>query len=55
VLEKTRTAVCSEQAADHIRGQVPLDPTRVDVEVILADRRLEMLRDLLFQLDGDRP
>jgi GntR family transcriptional regulator len=55
MLEKTRTIVCSEQAADHIRAQVPLD-----VEVIIAHRRLdaggiEMLRDLLSELAGVRP
>jgi GntR family transcriptional regulator len=55
MLEKTRTIVCSEQAADHIRAQVPLD-----AEVIIAHRRLdaggiEMLRDLLSELAGVRP
>jgi len=52
LLEKTRTIVCSEQAVDRIRTQVPLD-----VEVIIAHRRLdaggiEMLRDLLVELEG---
>jgi hypothetical protein len=54
MLEKTRIVVCSEQAAGRIRERVPHD-----VEVILADRRLDsggldMLRDLLAQLEGDR-
>jgi DNA-binding transcriptional regulator YhcF (GntR family) len=54
MLEKTRIVVCSEQAAAGLRERVPHD-----VEVILADRRLdtggiEMLRDLLAQLDGER-
>jgi hypothetical protein len=54
MLEKTRIVVCSEQAAGRIREGVPHD-----VEVILADRRLDtggvdMLRDLLAQLDGER-
>jgi len=54
MLEKTRIVVCSEQAADRLRERVPHD-----VEVILADRRLdaggvEMLRDLLDQIDGER-
>jgi hypothetical protein len=54
MLEKTRIVVCSEQAAGQIRERVPHD-----VEVILADRRLDtggldMLRDLLVQLEGDR-
>lgn len=54
LLEKTRIVVCSEQAAGRIRERVPHD-----VEVILADRRLDtggldMLRDLLGQLDGER-
>jgi len=54
MLEKTRTVVCSEQAADHIRSRVPLD-----VEVILCHRRLDeggiqMLRDLLFRLEPER-
>jgi DNA-binding transcriptional regulator YhcF (GntR family) len=54
MLEKTRIVVCSEQAAGGIRERVPHD-----VEVILADRRLDtggldMLRDLLAQLEGDR-
>ena len=53
MLEKTRTVVCSEQATDHLRERLPLD-----VELILCHRRLdeggiEMLRDLLFQADGD--
>jgi GntR family transcriptional regulator len=52
MLERTRTIVCSEQAVDRIRSRVPLD-----VDVIIAHRRLdvggiEMLRDLLFELDG---
>jgi GntR family transcriptional regulator len=55
MLEKTRIVVCSEQAADRLRGRIPHD-----VEVILADRRLdtgglEMLRDLLAQIEGERP
>jgi len=54
MLEKTRIVVCSEQAAGRIRERVPHD-----VEVILADRRLDtggvdLLRDLLAQLDGER-
>ncbi len=54
MLEKTRIVVCSEQAADRLRERVPHD-----VELILADRRLdtggiEMLRDLLAQLEGER-
>ena len=54
MLEKTRIVVCSEQAAERLRGRIP-----GDVEVILADRRLdivglEMLRDLLHQIDGER-
>jgi len=53
MLEKTRTVVCSEQAMDRVRGRLPLD-----VELILCHRRLddggiEMLRDLLFQAEGD--
>jgi GntR family transcriptional regulator len=53
MLEQTRTVVCSEQAEDRIRARVPLD-----VEVIVAHRRLdaggiEMLRDLLFQPEGN--
>ena len=55
MLEKTHIVVCSEQAAGRIRERFPHD-----VEVILADRRLdsggiEMLRDLLAQLEGERP
>jgi DNA-binding transcriptional regulator YhcF (GntR family) len=55
MLEKTRIVVCSEQAAGRIRERFPHD-----VEVILADRRLDsggldMLRDLLAQLEGQRP
>jgi len=51
MLEKTRLVVCSDQAADRIREQLPQD-----VEVILAYRRLdsggiEMLRDLLAQVE----
>ena len=54
MLEKTRIVVCSEQAAGRIRERVPHD-----VEVILADRRLDtggvdLLRDVLAQLDGER-
>jgi DNA-binding transcriptional regulator YhcF (GntR family) len=54
LLEKTRILVCSEQVADRLRERVPHD-----VEVILAHRRLdtggiEMLRDLLAQLEGER-
>ncbi|MGH7419836.1 MAG: GntR family transcriptional regulator [Candidatus Rokuibacteriota bacterium] len=54
LLEKTRIVVCSEQVADRLRERVPHD-----VEVILAHRRLdtggiEMLRDLLAQLEGER-
>jgi len=53
MLEKTRTVVCSEQAMDRVRERLPLD-----VELILCHRRLdeggiEMLRDLLFQAEGD--
>ena len=51
LLEKTRTVVCSEQAADQFRARVPLD-----VEIIIAHRRLdaggiEMLRNLLYELE----
>jgi len=51
MLEKTRLVVCSDQAADRLRDQLP-----PDVEVILAYRRLdsggiEMLRDLLAHLE----
>jgi GntR family transcriptional regulator len=54
MLEKTKTVVCSEQAVDRLRERLPLD-----VEVIVCHRRLddggiEMLRDLLFRLDGER-
>jgi GntR family transcriptional regulator len=47
MLEKTRTVVCSEQAVDQLRAQLPLD-----VELIVAHRRLdaggiELLRELL--------
>jgi DNA-binding transcriptional regulator YhcF (GntR family) len=54
MLEKTRIVVCSEQAADQIRERFPHD-----VEVIFAYRRLdnggiEMLRDLLAQVEGER-
>ena len=52
MLERTRTVVCSEQAAARIRGSLP-----ADVELIVADRTLdragiEMLRDLLSQPDN---
>ena len=55
MLEKTRTVVCSEQAADHFRARVALD-----VEIIIAHRRLdaggiEMLRNLLYELDRTSP
>ena len=51
MLEKTRLVVCSDQAEDRIREQLPQD-----VEVILAYRRLdsggiEMLRDVLAQVE----
>ena len=54
LLEKTRIVVCSEQALAVLDGRVP-----DDAEVILAHRRLddggiELLRDLLAQLDGER-
>ena len=53
MLEKTRTVVCSEQAAARIRHSLPKD-----VELIVADRTLdrggiELLRDLLSQPDGE--
>jgi len=48
MLERTRTVICSEQAAARIRPSLPLD-----VEFIVADRTLdqggiELLRDLLL-------
>ena len=54
LLEKTRIIVCSEQALAVLDGRMP-----DDVEVIRAHRRLdagglELLRDLLAQLDGER-
>ena len=54
LLERTRIVVCSDQAADRLRERIPSD-----VEMILAYRRLdpgsiEMLRDLLAQLEGER-
>ena len=54
LLEKTRIIVCSEQALAVLDGRMP-----ADVEVIRAHRRLdagglELLRDLLAQLDGER-
>lgn len=54
MLERTRTVVCSEQAVDRVRGRIPRH-----VELILCHRRLddggiEMLRDLLFHLEGER-
>jgi len=50
MLEKTRIVVCTEHAAAHIQGTLPLD-----VEVIVSHRMLtrgglDMLRDLLTQL-----
>jgi len=53
MLEKTRTVVCSVQAAARIRDSLPKD-----VELIVADRTLdrggiELLRDLLSQPDGE--
>jgi hypothetical protein len=53
MLERTRTVVCSEQAAARIRASLPKD-----VELIVADRTLdrggiELLRDLLSHPDGD--
>jgi hypothetical protein len=51
MLERTRTVVCSEQAAARIRESLPKD-----VELIVADRTLdrggiELLRDLLNEPD----
>jgi hypothetical protein len=53
MLERTRTVVCSEQAAARIRPSLPKD-----VELIVADRTLDrggidLLRDLLLQLDAE--
>ena len=54
MLEKTRTVVCSEQAADeHPRAAFPKD-----VELIVADRTLdrggiELLRDLLLDAETE--
>jgi hypothetical protein len=52
MLERTRTVVCSEQAAARIRESLPKD-----VELIVADRTLdrggiELLRDLLYEPGG---
>jgi hypothetical protein len=52
MLERTRTVVCSEQAAARIRESLP-----TDVELIVADRTLdsggiELLRDLLYEPDA---
>ncbi len=52
MLERTRTVVCSEQAAARIRASLPKD-----VELVVADRTLdragiEMLRDHLSQPDS---
>jgi DNA-binding transcriptional regulator YhcF (GntR family) len=52
MLERTRTVVCSEQAAARIRASLPKD-----VELIVADRTLDragidLLRDLLSQPDA---
>jgi len=54
MLERTRTVVCSEQAAARIRASLPMD-----VELIVADRTLdrggiELLRDLLLEPDSAR-
>ena len=51
MLERTRTVVCSEQAAERIRPSLPKD-----VELIVADRTLdrggiELLRDLLLDVE----
>jgi hypothetical protein len=53
MLERTRTVVCTEQAAARIRPSLPKD-----VELIVADRTLdrggiELLRDLLQEPDPD--
>jgi DNA-binding transcriptional regulator YhcF (GntR family) len=55
LLEKTRIIVCSEQAIGALGGRIP-----EDVEVILVHRRLDaggidLLRDFLAQLEGERP
>ena len=55
MLERTRTVVCSEQAAARIRESLPKD-----VELIVAGRTLdsggiELLRDLLSQPDRGGP
>jgi len=51
MLERTRTVMCSEQAAERIRPSLPSD-----VELIVADRTLdrggiELLRDLLLDAE----
>ena len=53
MLERTRTVVCSEQAAARIRESLPKD-----IELIVADRTLdsggiELLRDLLCEPGGE--
>jgi hypothetical protein len=53
MLERTRTVVCSEQAAALIRPSLPHD-----VELIVADRTLdrggiELLRDLLLESETE--
>jgi GntR family transcriptional regulator len=53
MLERTRTVVCSEQAASIIRSTLPKD-----VELIVADRTLdrggiELLRDLLLDAETE--
>ena len=55
MLERTRTVVCSEQAAAIIRPSLP-----TDVELIVADRTLdrggiELLRDLLQEPEPPHP
>src|SRR5215470_6371082 len=52
MLERTRTVMCSEQAAERIRPSLPND-----VELIVADRTLdrggiELLRDLLLDAES---
>jgi DNA-binding transcriptional regulator YhcF (GntR family) len=52
MLERTRTVVCSEQAAARVAGRLP-----ADAEIIVFDRTLDrggldMLRDLLASLPG---
>ncbi len=55
MLEQTRIVVCSEQAMPRLSGTLPPDVEVIFSHRVLEPGSIEMLRDMIVRLEGERP